>query len=346
MYIAAMLKSLGHDVKWLNHNLWDFDLREELKGRDVAMFTGFEEFRDRIIRDSRIAMDMGLRTVLGGALATFEPMEMSKHVDAVVVGEGENAVSKALKDGWIIKAKPPHLSCIPYPDYEGFGIDEYNKRHSIRWINVLTSRGCPGSCIFCAQTCQFQMRDLLTVFDEIDRYRELYNPAMIVFEDNTMNINKDRWLGVCEGMAERKLSWGAAIRCTPWDEEMARKAVDSGLQYVIVGVESFNQEKLDRINKRMKVENIFRCLDSLQKHGIKYHGNILVGFPWESYADIFSEMESIPDGLNIFPAMVQPFIGTQCRGRNITEEQEEQLDRLFRTYAESRNMTWYSGVKP
>ena len=345
LYIASTLKSMGHEVKWLNYNLWDFDLPEEVNGYDVVMFTGFEEFKDRIIQDAKTVMEMGIRAVLGGALATFEPEEMARHVDTVVVGEGESALSAALNFGRIVKASSPNLSCVPYPDHEGFGIDEYNRRHPYRWINVLTSRGCPSSrCIFCAQTCRFQMRDLPDVMREIDLYSTLYRPEMIVFEDNTLNLSKKRWLSLCDGMKKRGLPWGAAIRCEPWDEEMASKGSSSGLQYCVVGVESFNQDKLDRMEKHIKVESIMRCLESLHKHGIGYHGNLLVGFPWETYTDIFDEMASIPDGMNIFPALVQPYVGTQCRGRSITREQEEAFDVLFREYARANNMTSYPGL--
>ena len=59
MYVSSYLKSIGHKVKVLNYNLWDdYDLVEELKGQDVAGFTGFEEFKPAILRYEKICNDI------------------------------------------------------------------------------------------------------------------------------------------------------------------------------------------------------------------------------------------------------------------------------------------------
>jgi radical SAM superfamily enzyme YgiQ (UPF0313 family) len=344
LMIAAVLKRAGHDVKWLNHNLWNFDFAEEVKGSDAVCFSGFEEFKTFIARDAAICRDMGIKTILGGALATYLPDEMLEHVDTVVIGEGDEVMDRALAETGRIPGTKPNLNALPFPDVEGFGIGEYNRRHDFVYMNVLTSRGCPGACKFCAQTCHFQFRSLDRVFCEIDLYRKRYRPTMVAFQDNTLNVSRKRFMALCAGMKHRKLQWGCALRADKWDDEMARVAKDSGLIYVVVGVESFIQEKLDRMNKRIKVEQIVRCLDSFHKHGIPYHGNILVGFPWETHTDVMEEINGIPAFYNVFPAMVQPFIGTKYRGRNMSDDEFNQLDAMFRSYAVDSGMTVYPGL--
>jgi radical SAM superfamily enzyme YgiQ (UPF0313 family) len=325
MYASAYLKNLGHKIKVLNYNLWDYDLKEELKGQDIAGFTGFEEFKPYILRDEKICNDLGVQTVIGGALSTFNAIpefEGLKIDGEIELFDIENNINKYAR-----------------PDYEGFGINEYHKRHSLKYMGVLTGRGCPYSCTFCAQTCQFRLRKLDNVFDEIDSYIDKYKLDMIVFNDNTLNINKSRWMSICKRI---KIPWCAAIRCQPFDDDMAKAASDSNCSYLVVGVESLNQDKLNRMNKKIKVKQIIRTLDLLNKYKINYHGNILVGFENETKADITNELKIVPLKYSLYPAMVQPFIGTENgKERKITKDEYKEFNDLFILYAKDGGKTCY-----
>lgn len=341
MYVSAMLKRMGHEVKVLNYNLWDFDFEEETQGQDRVCFTGFEEFFPCIRRDAAICRDRGIPTILGGALATFLPLDMLQFVDTVVIGEAERVLEEALTTRGIVQGLPPDLHALPLPDYEGFGIDEYHIRHGQVYMGILTSRGCPNHCTFCAQTCKFQYRKLQNVFDEIDLYRKRYGCRRFIFNDNTLNVDRNRFLALCRGMKDRG-TWGAAIRADIWDEEMTIEAKAGGCGYVIVGIESFNQARLDRMRKRIRVEQITATLDLLQAHGIEYSGNVLVGFDEDSYADVADEVHSIPPQYNVFPVMVQPFIGTQdAKTRKLTREEFGFLSEAFRDYIEQKGKYLY-----
>lgn len=329
MYVSATLKQQGHKVKVLNYNLWDYDLKEEIKNQDVVMFTGFEEFKNSIIRDSQTCKEAGVQVIIGGALATFCTEEMSKYSDLICIGEFEQC----------------SINEIPFPDYEGFEVEEYFKRNEMKHIGVLTSRGCPFHCTFCSQTCGFRMRDLSNVFQEIDEYINKYKPDSIIFNDNTFNINKQRFIKVCEEMRSRKIAWGASIRCDVFDESMVVIAKNSGCLYFVVGIESFTQERLDMMNKCIKVEDIYRTLDLLHKHKINYHGNILLGFENDTYQDIANEVSKIPVGYSVFPILVQPFIGTQNgRQRLLTSEESKFLSEEFRNYVYANDKYQYPSL--
>jgi radical SAM superfamily enzyme YgiQ (UPF0313 family) len=326
MYASAKMKSMGMAVKVLNYNLWDYDLKAEIKGQDLVGFTGFEEFLPYIKRDAEICKEMGIKTILGGALATFKPEEMKKYVTFVEQGEYDFGIDVC-------------------PDYDGFGIDEYHRRHSNRYMGILTSRGCPYHCTFCAQTCKFRMRNLVDVFSETDYYIYKYKIKTIIFNDNTLNLTKERFIDICHSMRQRRLSWGAAIRVVPWDEEMAFAASEGGCQYLVVGVESFNQARLDMMNKQVTVDQITRCLDILNHYKIGYSGNILVGFENDTFQDITIEVNSIPGRFKVFPTLVQPFIGTKNgHTRKIDKEQVDFLTSTFREYVESCGKYLYPAI--
>lgn len=341
MYISAGLKKLGHEVNVLNYNLWDYDFKEEIKGQDAVLFTGFEEFLPSIKRDAAICREMGIKTVLGGALATFRTKEMAEIVDTVVVGEGDDVLPETLSpSSSVLWGRKPHLPDLPWPDYDGFGIGEYHRRHSTRYMGVIASRGCPYSCSFCSQTCRYQERDLGDVFSEIDAYRASYGLEVLIVNDNTLNVRKERFLAFCAGMKGRGLAWSAAIRTDRFDEEMARAAKDSGVNYFVVGIESFSQDRLDRMGKRSAVTDNLKALDLLTKYRIPYHGNILLGFDWDAPGAISRELSSIPRGYNVFPCLLQPFIGIKAKP-GVFGEERDLWSKRFREYAEGRGMTVY-----
>lgn len=341
MYISAVLKQSGHNVKVLNYNLFDYDFEQEIQDCDVVGFTGFEEFLPSIQRDAAICKAQGIKTILGGALATFKADEMLQYVDTVIIGEGESVIDLALSAFGKVQGNKSDINKLPLPDYEGFGIAEYNRRHSINYMGVLTSRGCPHSCRFCAHTCKFQLRSLYSVFDEIDVYMERYGAEYIVFNDNTFNMSKARFLKICTGMKQRGLSWSAAIRVDIFDEEMAVAAKDSGCKYFVVGVESFKQEKLDRMNKMILVEQIFKTLDLLHKYGIDYHGNVLTGLPGETFENILDEISAIPKKYNVYPVLVQPFVGTAYRTRSINALEAQCLADGYRDNVQNGGLSMY-----
>lgn len=342
MYISAVLKQKGHEVKVLNYNLFDYNFVKEVSNQDAVLFTGFEEFKNNIIRDAKICTSLGIHTVVGGALATFLSDEMLNYIDTVVVGEGEEVVEKALKVHGLLYGEVKNLDSLPFPDYEGFGIAEYQEQHDIKYMGVLTSRGCPFNCSFCSQTCEYQVRSLDSVFEEIYLYKVKYLTEMIIFNDNTFNINKERFMHICSRMKKAELSWGASIRVDVFDEEMAAAAKNSKCEYFVVGIESFNQERLNSLNKKIKVEEIFNTLNLLHKYSINYHGNVLVGFDNQSFDDIIYELNLIPRGYNVFPCFVYPFAGTlEGRKRGISKEQEDFLSAGFTKHIQNSGKYLY-----
>jgi len=327
MYVSSVLKNQGHEVKVLNYNLFNYEFVEEIKDQDAVLFTGFEEFAKLIVRDAKICKEMGIYTVLGGALATYIPEVMGKYVDQLCIGEFEETAE---------------IDSIPYPDYEGFGVEEYHKRHKNNYMGILTSRGCPYSCTFCTQICKFQTRSLAKVFGEITYYKYKYKIDTVVFNDNTFNLSKYRFMKICNWLKDKDLNWSASIRCDIFDEEMVKAAKESGCIYFVVGVESFNQERLNKMNKGIKVEDICRTIDLLHKYKIKYHGNILVGFEDQNYKDVVNELIKMPIGYNVFPTLVQPFIGTKNgKKRLLTSNEEEFLTESFLNYTIERGMYQY-----
>ena len=122
---------------------------------------------------------------------------------------------------------------------------------------------------------------------------------------------------------------------------MAQASKENGCIQVVIGIESFNQDRLDYMSKQVKVWQLKKALDALEMSGIDYIGNVLVGFEGESCSDIMAELMTIPKEYTIFPVLVQPFIGTMnAKTRGISEEESLFLKNIFIKYAEQKGKTY------
>jgi len=169
--------------------------------------------------------------------------------------------------------------------------------------------------------------------DEVSYYKHKYRAEVIVFNDNTLNLDRERFLALCRDMELIRLPWSAAIRCDNFDEEMAVAAKQAGASYFIVGVESFQQKRLDMMQKRVTVEEVKRTLELLDRHKLDYHANVLVGFENDTLEDIVDEVALAASYRKVYPAFVQPFTGLKVgKKRNITRYQHEQLQAMFTSH--------------
>jgi radical SAM superfamily enzyme YgiQ (UPF0313 family) len=294
----------------------------------------------------RSLIQKGIKTIVGGALATFKAKELARICDVVVIGECEGTIEQILESKGVVFGKSLPINDIPLPDYDGFGIAEYNRRHKVKYIGVLTARGCPFDCFFCSQTCLYNARSVSRVLDEIDTYRDKYGINYVVFNDNTFNVSRKRAAKICKGMGERGLQWSAALRLDNIDEDFCEVMARTGCNGLIVGVESFNQKYLDQMNKGLKVEQITAALDLLHKYDLPYYGNILFGLNGQTDQEIKEELALVPQQYNIFPCMVRPFVGThEGRYLGLSQEDWDKWDRIFKEYITSKGKYCYPDLE-
>jgi anaerobic magnesium-protoporphyrin IX monomethyl ester cyclase len=156
---------------------------------------------------------------------------------------------------------------------------------------VMNGRDCWwGKCAFCSWTNmfpgeKFRVRSAEKALDEIGHLIEL--GAREIMEDSgTLLVGQ--WLReFCQGMIERKYNEKIKISCNmrlnaikdPDTWKLMRKA---GFRMVLFGVESANQETLNRINKNLHVDEIEPALRMAKLAGLEPHVTFMLGWPWET----------------------------------------------------------------
>lgn len=163
---------------------------------------------------------------------------------------------------------------------------------------IMSGRDCwHHQCSFCSWTTlfsNFRVRSPDNVLNEIGILVEEYNVREIM--DDTGTFPRGEWLRkFCKGMIKegynRKIFIDCNMRfgaCSLEDYNMMKRA---GFRLLLFGLESANQKTLDRIDKKLKVEEIISSCKLARKAGLFPHITIMFGYPWESYEEARRTLE-------------------------------------------------------
>lgn len=156
---------------------------------------------------------------------------------------------------------------------------------------MMSGRDCWwGRCSFCSWVSLFpggnwRVRSPQKALDEVGHLIDL-GVKEIMEDSGTLPIGP--WLKeFCEGMIERgynaKITMGCNMRLNAIKEPAIwRLMKKAGFRFVLFGLESANQETLDKINKNLKVEEIEPGLKMCKEAGLDPHITAMIGYPWES----------------------------------------------------------------
>ena len=317
-YLASMVRD-EYDVRIIDSNVFGYsldDVRRELKNfyPDVVGITSstpsiYEAYKvaeaAKSVRDDCIV-------VLGGPHATFLPEEVlteCRSVDVVVRGEGEetfqelvNAIDRGicLKDVMgiayrkgdkitVTKPRPfiDDLDKIPFPSIDLLPIKRYALK-GISYMPIITSRGCPFKCSFCASSRLFggcwRGRSPKNVVEEIKLIHDKFKIKNIEFADDTFTLNARRAEEICYEILREGLdiSWGASSRVDTINKGLAEKMRKAGCWIVYLGVESASQRILNAMGKRVTINQIIKAVKTLKGVGIQILGSFILGFPEET----------------------------------------------------------------
>jgi radical SAM superfamily enzyme YgiQ (UPF0313 family)/anti-anti-sigma regulatory factor len=294
--LGAILANRGHQVEIYLEQAGDVNPAALLTA-DVVGISTTTSTSKAAYRLGRFLRHHGVPVVIGGPHVTFRPEEALGYADYVVRGEGETVFPELVEglsagrdvrglpglsfidDGQVVSNPLPaavDLAGLPHPD---LGLIRNLGRLSV--IPLMTSRGCPFSCNFCAVTPIFGRRYRFApkeaVLEQLDRYRG----RRIFFYDDNFTADVERSKELLEEVLRRRLAppwWSAQIRVdVARDPELMDLMARTGCKVVYVGVESVNPATLKAFHKGQKVEDIDRCLSELHKRGIKVHGMFIFG---------------------------------------------------------------------
>lgn len=187
------------------------------------------------------------------------------------------------------RGKAVSMSELPWPDRDSISTDYYDGMNGLGkpQLQMHTSRGCPYHCNFCVWpqlvygNHLYRMREPQDIVDEILANLKKVDYKSIYFDDDAVNINKQHILELCRLMKENgldKIRWGCMARADLMDDEILDALKDAGCYSLKYGVETFNQEILDRTGKAMNVEkNVANIKKTREEYGLKVHLTYCLG---------------------------------------------------------------------
>ena len=317
-YLASVLRK-HHEVKIIDANILDYnfeDVRRELKNfyPDVVGITSVTPSVPQAFATAKIAKEVrkDCTVVMGGSHVTFLPEESLKeceYVDIVVRGEGEKTVEELMKTiergGSLKKVKGitfrnrtemvsteprpfiKNIDEIPFPSRDLLPIYKY-RAYGVVYTTMLTSRGCPFGCSFCASSRLFgkfwRGRSAENVLEEMRIIYEKYKIKNIEFVDDTFTLNKKRVEEICDGMIKEgwDITWGTSSRVDVITKKLAEKMKKAGCWILFLGIESGCQAILNEVGKRITLEQAKKAVKILKDAGIQVLGSFILGFPKET----------------------------------------------------------------
>lgn len=171
-------------------------------------------------------------------------------------------------------------------------------------MTVITSRGCPYGCVFCAIGCsmgkKYRARSASNVLSEIDSLVEEYKITDVIFEDDNLTYDMERFRNILLGLIDRNygLQWYLpnGIRTEGLDREMLTLMKESGCRELYFAVESGSQRVLDEIiRKKSNLEHISKVIKIAADLGLKVECFFVIGFPGEKTADMKATWKFMKD---------------------------------------------------
>jgi len=303
--------------------------------------------------------------VVGGPHVFIAPGELAedKDIDYCIIGEGEITLAELAKTlqngadvstvkgiiykngGRIIETEPrpllKDLDRLPFPNYRVYGIRE------IKEYPLLTSRGCPYGCAFCLSPKlsqhRWRARNPEKLIDELVHAVETYRSTSFTIMDDNFTLDARRAEEFCDLLMQSglKLKWWSdnGIRADKVTEGLALKMKQAGCAGVSLGVESFDPEVFDRVNKGETIEQIKKTIRLFRQHKIRVDGFLIVGLPGDTFAKtIKSQTIARQVGLNQgLTQLLVPYPKTDVwdyvvkSGRFLRDEKSSTTEVVFET---------------
>mgnify|MGYP000849572331 CR=1 FL=1 len=282
-------------------------------------------------------VDGNVPVCLGGPYVTTIKEEIFRQTPAeyAVIGEGEITFSELIDcikgrrrpeeiDGLMFKdengnivtnparGKIRDLNSLPVPAYDLFPMHRYPLHR------LVTSRGCPYACVWCNSSSiwdqTIRMMTAERMLSEVGFLIKNYGKKIFVFGDNSFNIDLERVEAFCDLLLQNKLDilWSVSLRADRMNQELANKMRRAGCYNVAIGVESANNEILQKIGKGTTIGHISAGIKMLKNAGIEIMSQYVIGNPGETLETIRESIEyaktSGCDYINFYTIL--PFKGT------------------------------------
>ncbi|MCU1259693.1 MAG: Radical domain protein [Bryobacterales bacterium] len=282
-----------------------------LRNRELALWMG-STARERGIATAVHSSDASdnVRTYLAGGF------------DYVLIGEVEETLAElalgctakeirglAYRESALPRYTAPrpvnaNLDGIPLPAWDLVDIERYRtawiRAHGFFSLNMVSSRGCPYHCNWCAKPVygqNYHARSPQSVALELLRLKTAFRPDRIWFADDIFALSPKWTYNFADAVArlDAAVPFKMQSRCDLMTRETVAALRRAGCVEVWMGAESGSQRILDAMTKGIRVEQIHQACDNLRRHGIRACLFLQFGYPGETWVEIEKTVRMVRD---------------------------------------------------
>lgn len=304
--------------------------------------------REAAFRMTAIAKAHGIPVIVHGSDASDHYEKYLAHgADVVVIGEGEQTlleVSRALleqntehmlairgiafgsNNSIVVTEKRPvvqNLDSLPFPAWNLVDWEKYKniweRKHGYVSINMVTTRGCPYHCNWCAKPIYGQVynsRSPDNVVEEMAYLKATLNPDHIWFADDIFGL-KPGWVQRFSQLVnERNVKIPFKIQSRAdllLRDNTVEALANAGCSEVWIGAESGSQKILDAMEKGITLQQIYEARKLLKQYNINTSFFLQFGYRGETWEDIQATIamvkELMPEDIGI--SVSYPLPGTK-----------------------------------
>lgn len=300
LYVASWAEKEGFRVKIVDLRDKTIDLRKVPRAKFYGMTatSGEINFAKRLSKKLK-KRDPSCHTIIGGGHASLLPGDCIDHFDSVVIGDGENAIVEILKTrkkGIIKSPAIIDLDSVPFParhllpeksifSYTLFPGTKYGT--SAKATSLISSRGCPYKCSFCANIPQrVRFRSADNFVEEVKHLIKDYNCYHFHFVDDNFTLNKKRLSEICRSLSSLNIHFRCHTRANLVSKEACIELKKAGCNELALGVESGDDSILKLMNKHLTVEQNIKAIKIIKDSGLLTKVFLVAGFPGETWDSI------------------------------------------------------------
>jgi len=279
--------------------------------------------------------DENIRVVAGGPAITTayaEVLTECEHLEAACYSEAhvglknlidadniDNAISK---DPWVTKSKlekrittsPVYddLDKIIDVDYSLVDINAYSMKEafspftkftaSSKQFFIVTSRGCPFKCVFCAEPsfhgANMRYATVDRVVEHVSRLKEQYGLSVLTIYDDQILMNRARAKELFSKLAglDIRIEMPNGVTLSYIDEDLAQLMKKAGVDTIFLAIEHGSKRVLkDIIRKPIAFNRIKPTIQLLQNAGIFTCAFFVIGLPGETRGERQETRDAIYD---------------------------------------------------
>jgi len=351
--LAAIAEQQGHEAEIIDAEIDSIpmdqlvDMVSERKA-DVIAMTGMSPFfhlSKDIARKLKEKDEKAIICIGGKHITIMEEKGFDEVFDYGFIGDGEESWSKFLdaiskngpldgvpglmyrSDGEVCKneavSSSKDLDIYPRPSYHLLKMKDYflgTLRGRLNFTTMITLRGCPWKCIFCASdqldTTRIEKRSMESVVDEIEFLLNTYGVKHFFFLDDVLTLHRSRMVDMCNEIIDRKLgiTFEGGTRANLLDDDLVALMKKAGLIRLTFGLETVDTEMRETMKKEVPLLAYSEANAILNKYKVEGLNSVMIGLPGETRKNVQKTLSFLKKDKNVKQAnfaIAVPYPGTE-----------------------------------